>query len=137
MVCEHCTKVSKDQFKKEISENSKKSRHDLEYIILNTLYLIVSNEYWYCYCSKEIENKCKLCTFPTILFDFEQDIDKNMFNLSFLKFYHSRLCHDLKQLFDEDQSAIKCFSRQEYEFKVRDWIFGETWSVSLFLSLSL
>ena len=86
MVCEHCTKMSKDQFKKEISENQKKSRYDLVYFILNTLHLIVSNGYWYCYCSKENENKCKLCTIPIIFFDFEQDIDKNMFNLGFIKF---------------------------------------------------
>ena len=78
--------------------------------ILNILHLIVSNGYWYCYCNKENENKCKLCTIPTILFDFEQDID-------FLKFYYSRLCHELRQLFDEDQSAIECFFHQEYQFR--------------------
>ena len=40
-----------------------------------------------------------------------------MFNLGFLKFYHSRLCHELRQLFDEDQSAIECFFHQEYQFR--------------------
>ena len=63
--------MSKDQFKKEISENPKKSRCDLVYFILNTLHLIVSNGYWYCYCSKENENKCKLCTIPIISFLFQ------------------------------------------------------------------
>ena len=97
--------MSKDQFKKEISESPKKSRYDLVYFILNNLlHLIVSSGYWYCYCSK-----CKLCTIPTIFFNFEQDIDKNMFNLGFLKFYHSKLCYELRQLFDEDQSTIECF----------------------------
>ena len=42
--------MSKEQFKKEILENSKKSRYDLVYFTLNTLHLIVSNGYWYCYC---------------------------------------------------------------------------------------
>ena len=42
MVCKHCAKMSKDQFKKEISESPKKSRYDLAYFILNNLlHLIV------------------------------------------------------------------------------------------------
>ena len=49
-------------------------------------------------------------------FDFEDDIDKNMFNIDFLKFYYHKLCYELGQLFDEGQSAIKCFYHQEYEF---------------------
>ena len=57
--------------------------------------------------------------FPQFFFDFENDIDKYMFNISFFKFYHSRLCHELSQLFDEDQSTIECFSSP------RIWILGE------------
>ena len=98
MVSEHCTKMNKNEFEKEILENPERTRYDLVYFILNTFHLIVSNGYWYCYCNNENEKKIKLCTIPTIFFDFESDIDKNMFNISFLNFYHSRLCHELSQL---------------------------------------
>ena len=40
--------MNKNEFEKEIFENPKKTRYDLVYFTLNTLYLIVSNGYWYC-----------------------------------------------------------------------------------------
>ena len=57
MVCEHCTKMNKNEFEKEILENPERTRYDLVYFILNTFHLIVSNGYWYCYCNNENEKK--------------------------------------------------------------------------------
>ena len=104
----------------EIIENPHKASFDLVYFILNTLNLIQSNGYWYCYCNEENDKKCILCTIPTNFYDFENDVDKKMFNIDFLKFYHSKLCHELRRLFDEDKSTIECFLHQECEFKGRD-----------------
>ena len=120
--------MNKNEFEKEILEIPERTRYDLVYFILNTFHLTVSNGYWYCYCNNENKKKIKLCTIPTIFFDFESDIDKNMFNISFLNFYHSRLCHELmmKSITDEDQSAIECFLHQEYQFRGRDKTSGET-----------
>ena len=75
--------------------------------------------------------KFQLCVIPTIFFEFEKDIEKNIFDLNFLYSYHSKLCFQLNQLFDEDKTATECFLHSEYEFRGRDWTSGETWSVSL------
>ena len=41
---------------------------------------------------------------------------KNMFNLDFLHSYYPKLCFQLNQLFDEDETAAECFLHSEYEF---------------------
>ena len=44
---------------------------------------------------------------------FEKGIDKNMFDLSFLDSYHSKLCCELMQPYDEKKSCIDCFLHQD------------------------
>ena len=55
--------------------------------------------------------------------DFEKGIGKNMFDLSFLDSYHSKLCCELMQPYDEKKKAVLIvfFTRKT----------GKTWHVPL------
>ena len=96
--------------------------------MLNILHHIQSSGGYYCYC-KKIKYKCRMCAIPMIFWDFEKDIDKNMFDLSFLDSYYSKLCFEIMLLYDEEKSCIDFFLHLEYIFGGRDWTTGETWCV--------
>lgn len=51
-----------------------------------------------------------------------------MFDLDFLHSYYSKFFFQLKKLLT---TASKYFFHSEYEFKVGDWILGETCAISL------
>ena len=81
--CTDCSKPTRDEFKKEILNDQKRSRYDLVFLMLNILHHIQPSGGYYYYCEK-IKHKCRMCAIPMIFCNFEKDIDKNMFHLSLL-----------------------------------------------------
>ena len=92
------------------------TRYELVYFILNSLHNIVNNGYYCCYC--EEKRKCKI--FSVIFFAFEKDAQKNMFDVTFLFWYYTKLCNELLHLFDQQNVCTECF-QGEYKFRGRDW----------------
>ena len=66
-----------------------------------------------------------------IFYDFEDDLEKNMFDELFLKDFNEKLYHHSMELFDTNKSAVCSFLDSEYHYGGRDWHTGETWSVPL------
>lgn len=83
-VSEYST-MSKQDFKKLILMGKSKTRYQLVYIILNTLYHTVSAaSYHYCYDNEH----CKIYPIPIIFSNFEKDVEKDMF-------YHITFCYGI------------------------------------------
>ena len=78
------SRMSKEEFKELILMGKLKARHEIVYFILNTLHNIEKSSFWYCYC-EHLENgiKCKMCSKPIILSDFEKDVERNLFDVNF------------------------------------------------------
>ena len=99
----------------------KKNRHNFVYFILNTLYQFFYGSDWYCYCDNFRDNfKCKICTIPLKIPNFEDDIRKNMFNIDFLNNYYEKLCEEPFENFDQRKDAIESF-QGKFIFSSRDW----------------
>ena len=81
------------------------TRYELVYFILNSLHNIVNNGYYCRYC--EEKRKCKI--FAVIFFAFEKDAQKNMFDVTFLFWYYTKLCNELLHLFDQQNVCIESF----------------------------
>ena len=124
----------------------KDDRYALIFFILNTLNFIQGGDY-YCYCEKIIKKEndiasrprwrsgpCQICRIPCI-FDFEQDIDKNRFNMMVLCRYYDQLYSELVKLFDQCPKAAECFLGGEYVYGGRGWNSGEYWHVPLSQSI--
>ena len=78
------SRMSKEEFKELILIGKLKARYEIVYFILNTLHNIEKSSFWYCYC-EHLENgiKCKMCSKPIILSDFEKDVERNLFDVNF------------------------------------------------------
>ena len=104
------SRMSKEEFKELILMGKLKARHEIVYFILNTLHNIEKSNFWYYYC-EHLENgiKCKMCSIPIILSDFEKDVERNLFDVNFLFNYYTKLWHELLELFDQKKDCIECF----------------------------
>ena len=74
---------------------------------------------------------CQICRIPCIFDDFEQDIDKNRFNMTVLCRYYDQLYSELVKLFDQCPKAAEYFLGGEYVYGGCDWNSGEYWHVPL------
>ena len=63
--------------------------------------------------------------------DFEQDINKNRFNMPVLNRYYEQLFKELVKRFEECPEAVECFHGGEYVYSGRDWNSEEYWRVTL------
>ena len=77
-------------------------------LFLNTLHNIEKSSFWYYYC-EHLENgiKCKMCSIPIILSDFEKDVERNLFDVNFLFNYYTKLWHELLELFDQKKELVR------------------------------
>ena len=62
--------------------------------------------------------------------NFEKDIEKNIFDYSFLFWHYTNPCSELLQLYDKKKDCVECF-QGEYKFSGRDWHTGKYWSIPL------
>ena len=90
--------MKKEDFIKKI--NVYNSRFDLRFFLLNTLSQLIFNGWWHCICNEDRneKNKCTIGKIQMIFFDFENDLDKNMFDEEFLYDYNTKLKHHLLEL---------------------------------------
>lgn len=77
------------------------------------------------------ENNSPLCQVLVIFSNFEKDLSDNMFDESFVWWYHGKLVFQLQEIFEMYKSALCCFLDNETQSTCRDWYMGETWSISL------
>ena len=82
-------------------------------------YIVYNGWCYYCEHLKS-DSKWKICIIPLICTNVEEDIRKNIFNLNFLNNYYSKLCHELLEMFDQNEEAIDCI-QGEYTYSGRDW----------------
>lgn len=133
MECIDCSKITRDGFEKEKLFGEKKTRYESVFYMLNIPHHIRSSGYYYCYCDKKKEGKCKICAIPVIFSNFKKDIERNMFDVDFLNSCYGKFSHELMELFDENKSCIDCLLHHEYTFSGGNWNTGETWSVPVSL----
>ena len=121
--------ITKKEFKDHLLVGKKKSRFELVYFILNTLYHISNPGYWYCYCQSPGKGKCQMCMIPKIFVNFTQDIENNIFDYEFLFFYYTKLSKELLKLIPHGKmDFVECFLN-EYVFGGRDYSTATSWSV--------
>ena len=98
----------------------------LFFLILNTLNFIQFDDY-YCYCENLIKKEndvvskppwksghCQICKIPHTFVDFEQNINKNRFNIAVLCRYYDQLHGELVKLIKECPKAAECSLGGEY-----------------------
>ena len=98
-------------------------------MIKRSRYIVYNGWCYYCEHLKS-DSKWKICIIPLICTNVEEDIRKNIFNLNFLNNYYSKLCHELLEMFDQNEEAIDCI-QGEYTYSGRDWCTSETWRFTL------
>ena len=87
--------MTEERFKNLILMGKSKTRYEIVYFILHTLHNSVNSGGWYCYCPDIETSKCKMCAILIGFLNFEKDVEKNMFDASFLFNYYTKLCHEL------------------------------------------
>ena len=88
-----------------------------------------------CLWEKEEKNeKCTICKLQMIFNNFEEDLNKNMFDEEFLYDYNTRLKYNLIELFETNKCALCCFLGDKYHYRGRDWTTGYTWNVPFSLN---
>ena len=123
--------ITEKEFKEHLLFGKNKSRFDLEYFILNTLYHISNSGYWHRYSQSPDKGKCQMCKTPTIFSNFSRDIEHNIFDYDFLFFYYTKLFKELLKLIDHGKmDCVECFSN-EYTFRGRDYSTATSWSIPL------
>ena len=113
---------------------------DLYYKLLNILSLICfNNGFFYCFCNRyqgcELNNNlgwrlCLLCQIPVHFRDFKEELDRNQYNLMYLKQFAFRLYPFLEECYKVDQRSLEVFSGH-YVYSSRDRYTGQKSEVSL------
>ena len=66
-----------------------------------------------CKIQQKINRYVQLCKIQMIFYDFEDDLEKNMFDELFLKDYNEKLYHHLMELLDTNKCAVCSFLDNE------------------------
>ena len=95
------SRMSKKEFESLILIGKLKTRYELVYFILNSLHHITKSNFWYYYCEDLSNEKCRMRIIGMIFCDFENEVERNLFDYNCLFWYYTTLCRELLQLFDE------------------------------------
>ena len=66
-----------------------------------------------CKIQRKINRCVQLCKMQMIFYDFEDDLEKNMFDELFLKDYNEKLYHHLMELLNTNKCAVCSFLDNE------------------------
>ena len=92
---------------------------DLHYKLLNIMLLITHNSWFYCFCWKyegcELSHNrgralCPLCIISIYLSEYEEELDRNQFNLFALKQFDFELFPLLMECYRVNQRSLESFS---------------------------